>query len=332
MWPKFLILFASLWNWLAAWITTERSAPLISVEVFGAGLAYILVFLGIAYAIKGRKKTRDWTSFARWYFCLSLIVTCLAYNASRYEANRVTNEQLKPAVETERLREAATQQPSPSNSAASYLAGTPKTPTDAEIKHVVVQSLSEITQLRQESDSERERISLTLKKIFTIESIDSPQVGSQVMRAVQEQAELDKRISIATADWMEHTRMQLEKTALPQGLKSETWRAFLSGLEENKEVFSSRVRALSIEREWADATIDFYTFTARNRSHIAIKGNKVLFDDDALLTDYNSRLTRAKSEWRQLQDSVREQMKIQADIEKETGGPIEKLQAFINAK
>jgi hypothetical protein len=342
-WSKFLILFASLWNWLAAWTTTERGAPLLSAEVFGAWLVYVLIFLGIAYAIKGRRKMRDWNSFARWYFWLSLIITCLAYNAARYEANRIAvlkpqhesgtaDEQLKPSVEAERLRKAAAQQPSLSDSTVSYLAETPKNPTDAEIKRVLVQSLKEITQLRRESDSERERISHTLGKLFTVEAVDSPQVGSQVIRAVQEQVALDKRMSIATADWMEHTRVQFEKSKLPQGVKSQTWREFLAGLEENKEVFSSRVRALNIERTWADATIDFYTFTERNRDHIMIDGGRVRLDDETLLTDYNAKLTRAKSGWRQLQDAVREQMKIQEAIEKETGDPVEKLEALIDAK
>jgi hypothetical protein len=340
-WSKFLILFASLWNWLAAWITAEREAPLLSAEAFGAGLAYILVFLGIAYAIKGRKETRNWNSFSRWYFWLSIIITCLAFNASRYEATRIAplqqsersteDNRLKPSIETEQLREAA-QQSSLSNSTSAYLTETSKSPNDAEIKRVLLESMKEITKLRQESDSERERISKTLNKIFTVETVDSPQVGSQVIRAVQEQVALDKRMSVATADWMEHTRLQLEKSKLPQGVKSQTWKDFLKGLEDNKEVFNSRVHALNVERDWADATIDFYTFTAKNRRHITISDGRILLDDDSLLADYNTKLTRARSEWKQLQDSVREQMKIQAAIEKETGSPVENLQTLIDAK
>jgi hypothetical protein len=180
-------------------------------------------------------------------------------------------------------------------------------------------------QLRRESDSERGRISETLGKLFTVESIGSPEVGSQMISAVQEQSALDKRMAIATADWMERTRVLVEKSNLPPETKKRLWRSF----NDKPEVFRSRDRTLNIEREWAEATIDFYTFTKQNKNHIAIERGGVLLDSESLLTNYNAKLTLARGQWKALLDSVREQMRIQESIEKETGAPVETLQKWL---
>ncbi len=291
--------------------------------IFGGALFYALAAFGISYVARGRKKLRDWNAVAQWFFWAALIASVSSLSVPREHSS--FREPLKPSVEAEQLRQTAKQQPVPEGGVVAYLAETPKTPTDAELKRVIRQSLNEIMQLRRESDSERQRISLTLKKLFTIESIGSPAAGSQLISAVQEQAALDKRIMIATANWMERTRVLIENSNLPPRKKKQLW----GSLNDRPELFRSRERALNIEREWAEATIELYTFTAQNIDHITINQGKVFLDSEALLTDYNAKLTRAKERWAALLDSVREQMKIQESIEKETGAPVETLQKWL---
>jgi len=295
-----------------------------SVGFIGAAITYAVIAFGIAYAAKGRKNVRDWNAVSQWFFWTALAL--IAASSSRaLREHSSSREPLKPSVEAEQLRQTAKQQPVPEGGVVAYLAETPKTPTDAETKRVIRQSLNEITQLRRESDSERQRISPTLKKLFTVESIGSPEVGSQMISAVREQAALDKRMAIATADWMEHTRVLVENSNLPPRIKKQLWRS----VNDTPEVFRSRKRALNIEREWVEATTELYTFTARNRDHITIDQGKVFLDSEALLTDYNAKFTRARERWAALLDSVREQMKIQESLEKETGTPVETLQKWL---
>jgi hypothetical protein len=47
----------------------------------GGALGGALVTFGIAYAIRGRKKVRNWNSVSQWFFWLSLILPAVAYNA-----------------------------------------------------------------------------------------------------------------------------------------------------------------------------------------------------------------------------------------------------------
>lgn len=293
------------------------------VGFIGAAITFGLVAFGIAYAARGRKKVRNWNAVAQWFFWAALIASVSSSWAAREHSS--SREPLKPSVEAEQLRQTAKQQPVPEGGVVPYLTETPKTPTDAELKRVVRQSLNEIMQLRRESDSERQRISATLKKLFTVESIGSPEVGSQMISAVREQAALDKRIAIATADWMERTRVLIKNSNLPPRIKKQLWQI----LNDRPELFRSRERALNIEREWAEATIELYTFTARNRDHITIDQGEVFLDSEALSTDYNAKFTRARERWAALLDSVREQMKIQESIEKETGTPVETLQKWL---
>jgi hypothetical protein len=291
--------------------------------LFGGTLGYAFIAFGIAYAVKGRKRVRDWNAVSQWFFWAALIASGSSLGVPREHIT--SKEPLKPSVEAERLRQTANQLPVPEGGVVSYLKETPKTPTDAELKRVIRQSLDEILQLRRESDSERQRISLTLKKQFTVGSVDSPEAGLQMISAVQEQAALDKRITIATADWMEHTRVLVENSKLPPRIRKQLWES----LNDRPELFRSRVRALNIEREWAEATISLYTFTAQNRDHITVSQGKVFLDSEALLTEYNAKFTRARERWAALLDAVREQTKIQESIEKETGTPEETLQKWL---
>lgn len=293
------------------------------VGFISAAILYAVIAFGIAYAAKGRKRVRDWNAASQWFFWAALIASVSSSWAPREHSS--SREPLKPSVEAEQLRQTAKQQPGPEGGNIPFLAETPKTPTDAELKRVLRQSLNEIMQLRRESDSERQRISLTLKKLFTVESIGSTEVGSQMISTVQEQAALDKRMALATADWMERTRVLVENSNLSPRIKKQLWQS----LNDRPELFRSRERALNIEREWAEATIELYTFTGRNRGHITIDQGKVFLDSEALLTDYNAKFTRARERWAALLDSVREQMKIQESIERETGTPVETLQKWL---
>jgi hypothetical protein len=78
----FILAFASLFCLLEAW-ATNRGNP---IGALAGGLTYILIFAGIAYAVRGRRRKRNWNSFARWYFWLTIIVLSLMFNARSFNA------------------------------------------------------------------------------------------------------------------------------------------------------------------------------------------------------------------------------------------------------
>ena len=77
IWSWFLLIFASVWNWLGAWALTvdsgKRSAPI--MEVLGAWIVYTVVIGAISLLAK----PAGWGRVARWYFWLSLIVGGLMF-------------------------------------------------------------------------------------------------------------------------------------------------------------------------------------------------------------------------------------------------------------
>jgi hypothetical protein len=46
-----------------------------------AGIVYALAAFGFAYAVRGRKKVRNWNAVAQWFFWISLILPGLIYSA-----------------------------------------------------------------------------------------------------------------------------------------------------------------------------------------------------------------------------------------------------------
>lgn len=85
-WSWFLIIFASILTWFDAW--TKGGDPSDLGGAFAQSLVYISFFGGIAYLVKGRRKNRDWNSFARWYFWSTIILLSLMHNTQRFQSGR----------------------------------------------------------------------------------------------------------------------------------------------------------------------------------------------------------------------------------------------------
>lgn len=79
-WSWFLITFAILWCWLVAWVSGPGRYSLLDPYVIGRAVGMPLLPFLIAYVLRGRKKKRNWNSFARWFFWLALILAALQYN------------------------------------------------------------------------------------------------------------------------------------------------------------------------------------------------------------------------------------------------------------
>ena len=77
----FIIAFAILFCWLGV----GASYPDVLGKAMGMMGAMLFPFL-IAYVLRGRKKKRNWNSFARWFFWLALILPALYLCLSVYEA------------------------------------------------------------------------------------------------------------------------------------------------------------------------------------------------------------------------------------------------------
>jgi hypothetical protein len=255
-----------------------------------------------------------------WIWALLALIGFAAFRQFYVRSEQV---ELKPSNQIEELRQAAAKLP-PSNPVA-YLKSPSAGPQEAEAKRVLKASLKEILDLRSQSDTQRQELAKTFGYLLTVASVDSVDLGNRMIDAVNKQVELDKRMAIGTANWMEHTRLEVQASALPAATKQAIWKSFT----DNPRVFDSRKRTLEIEGRWATAVIDFYQFTTANRDHIEIKEGKVLFDSQERLEEYKTRFAAARNLTKQIQEAVAEQVKIQQEIEKETGAPVAVLQASL---
>ena len=68
-WSWILIAFITLLAVFSAWVGRN---PYDVGGTLGYAVGTLLVVFVVAYLIRGRQ--RDWNSFARWYFCLGLIL------------------------------------------------------------------------------------------------------------------------------------------------------------------------------------------------------------------------------------------------------------------
>jgi len=75
-WSWFLIIFVTMLVGLSQW---ARHNPYDIGGTTAATVGTLLIPLGIAYLVRGRRSKRDWNSFARWYFWLALIGSALQF-------------------------------------------------------------------------------------------------------------------------------------------------------------------------------------------------------------------------------------------------------------
>ncbi|MGH9793493.1 MAG: hypothetical protein ACRD5G_01860 [Candidatus Acidiferrales bacterium] len=89
-WSWVLVAFAIVWCWLAAWASTPGRRSLVDAYIIGGAVGAAFFPFLIAYVVRGRKKKRDWNSFARWFFWLALIIPALQFSglSGRIAADR----------------------------------------------------------------------------------------------------------------------------------------------------------------------------------------------------------------------------------------------------
>jgi hypothetical protein len=251
-----------------AWVWSYGIA---NAEMLGYATGGAVLPALIAYLIAGRKSVRNFSRFGVWFSGLSLFIFLVSYQPPVSLQQHIVDL----------AKESAGTKPVEKSNLGN---------ADTMVRDIMRDILDE----RKAFDRDMEQFNPELRKMYSVESFLSKEEMQRIVDAVRGAVALDQRYSEQLESLPQRIQTRVDRAGLSDSFDSGFMEGIRKAYGESKPL-NLRRQAMAVEKQWGDATVDFYEFAMANSTKIRVDASHLVIGNEKVRAEFNARMKKSRT-------------------------------------